>query len=169
MTRDPRAAVERGIRRRGREVVEPQLVVARVADTAIELYVRAATPSRTQALLDAHTGGAAEAPPLTSTRIALDDASVERLPWLCDLPCQRSGLRFRSARVALNDDRDAPLRRRRGAERRGSATLTRRPSSRRLRGAAELLQLRHPHLDPGAGLRLGRGDAQPPEIAAERE
>jgi hypothetical protein len=109
-TRDLRAAVERVIRRHGREVVERQFVVARVADMAIELYVRAATLSRTQALLDAHAAGAAEAPPLTSSRMALDDASVERLLRLCDLACQRSGLRFRSARVALNDDRDDLLR-----------------------------------------------------------
>ena len=35
---------------------------------------------------------------------------MERLLRLCDLACQRSGLRFRAARVALNDDRDSLLR-----------------------------------------------------------
>jgi alkylation response protein AidB-like acyl-CoA dehydrogenase len=109
-TRDLRAAVERVIRRHGREVVERQFVVARVADMAIELYVRAATLSRAQALLDARAAGAAEAPPLTSSRMALDDESVARLLRVCDLACQRSGLRFRAARVALNDDRDDLLR-----------------------------------------------------------
>jgi len=109
-TRDLRAAVERVIRRHGKEVVERQFVVARIADMAIELYVRAATLSRTEALLDAHTAGDTQAPPLTSSRMALDDASVERILRLCDLACQRSGLRFRAARVALNDERDALLR-----------------------------------------------------------
>jgi len=109
-TRDLRAAVERVIRRYGKEVVERQFVVARVADMAIELYVRAATLSRTEALLDAHAAGAAQAPPLSSSRMALDDESVARILRLCDLACQRSGLRFRAARVALNDDRDDLLR-----------------------------------------------------------
>lgn len=109
-TRDLRAAVERVIRRHGKEVVERQFVVARVADMAIELYVRAATLSRTEALLDARDAGATVAPPLTRTREALDDESVARLLRLCDLACQRSGLRFRAARAALNDERDALLR-----------------------------------------------------------
>jgi len=109
-TRDLRAAVERVIRRHGKDVVERQFVVARIADMAIELYVRAATLSRTEALLDARDAGAAEAPPLTSSRLALDDASIERILRVCDLACQRSGLRFRAARVALNDDRDSLLR-----------------------------------------------------------
>jgi alkylation response protein AidB-like acyl-CoA dehydrogenase len=108
--RDLRAAVERVIRRHGKEVVERQFVVARLADMAIELYVRAATLSRTEALLDARDAGAAKAPPLTRTREALDDASVARLLRVCDLACQRSGLRFRAARAALNDERDALLR-----------------------------------------------------------
>jgi alkylation response protein AidB-like acyl-CoA dehydrogenase len=109
-TRDLRAAVERVIRRHGKDVVERQFVVARIADMAIELYVRAATLSRTEALLDAFDAGPGDAPPLTSSRIALDDASIERILRLCDLACQRSGLRFRAARVALNDERDGLLR-----------------------------------------------------------
>ena len=109
-TRDLRAAVERTIRRHGRAVIDRQFVVARIADMAIELYVRAATLSRTQALLEAHDAGATHAPPLTSSATPLDDESMERLLRLCDLACQRSGLRFRAARVALNDDRDSLLR-----------------------------------------------------------
>lgn len=109
-TRDLRAATERVIRTYGAGVVERQFVVARLADMAMELYVRAATLSRTQALLEAHARGDAAAPPLTSSRMALDDASVARLLRVCDLACQRSGLRFRAARVALNDDRDTLLR-----------------------------------------------------------
>jgi len=109
-TRDLRAATERVIRTHGAGVVERQFVVARLADMAIELYVRAATLSRTQALLEAHERGESVAPPLTSSTVALDDESVARLLRLCDLACQRSGLRFRAARVALNDDRDSLLR-----------------------------------------------------------
>ncbi len=109
-TRDLRTAAEGVIRRHGRELVDRQFVVARLADMAIELYVRACVLSRTQALLEARAAGERVAPPLTGTRMELDDASVERLLRLCDLACQRSGLRFRQARVALNDARDALLR-----------------------------------------------------------
>ncbi len=109
-TRDLRIAVERVIRRHGRQVVERQFVVARIADMAIELYARAATLARTQAILEAHERGDQVAPPLTSSRVALDGESVARVLRVCDLACQRSGLRFRAARVALNDERDALLR-----------------------------------------------------------
>lgn len=109
-TRDLRVATERMIRRHGREIVERQFVVTRIADMAIELYVRAAVLSRTQALLEAHEAGAGEAPPLTSTRQPLDADGVARILRLCDLACQRSGLRFRTAREALTDGRDALLR-----------------------------------------------------------
>ena len=109
-TRDLRTAVERVIRRHGKAIVERQFVVARIADMAIELYVRAATLSRTQALLEARDAGEGEAPPLTSTRTTLDDEAIARILRVCDLACQRSGLRFRAARVALNDDRDTLLR-----------------------------------------------------------
>jgi hypothetical protein len=57
-------------------------------------------------LLEAHRTGAGERPPLTSSSGPLDDAAVERLLRLCDLAAQRSGLRFRRARAALNDARD---------------------------------------------------------------
>jgi acyl-CoA dehydrogenase family protein 9 len=106
-TRDLRVATERMIRRHGRDIVDRQFVVSRIADMAIELYVRAALLSRTQALLEAHAAGAAQAPPLTSTRVSLDEPSVTRVLRLCDLACQRSGLRFRTAREALTDGRDA--------------------------------------------------------------
>lgn len=106
-TRDLRVAAERALRRHGRQIPERQFIVTRLGDMAIELYVRAATLSHTQALLRAAASGAADAPPLTSTRQPLDEASVERVLRLCDLACQRSGLRFRAAREALNGARDA--------------------------------------------------------------
>ncbi len=109
-TRDLRISTERMIRRHGRDIVDRQFVVARIADMAIELYVRAAVLSRTQALLEAHDAGVAQSPPLTSTRVMLDEASVTRILRLCDLACQRSGLRFRTARESLNDGRDSLLR-----------------------------------------------------------
>jgi acyl-CoA dehydrogenase family protein 9 len=109
-TRDLRVATERMIRRFGKNIVDRQFVVTRIADMALELYVRAAVLSRTQALLEAYDSGAQVAPPLTSTRVRLDEDSVARILRLCDLACQRSGLRFRTAREALNDGRDSLLR-----------------------------------------------------------
>ena len=109
-TRDLRVATERMIRRHGRDIVDRQFVVTRLADMALELYVRAAVLSRTQALLEAYESGAQQAPPLTSTRVRLDEDSVARILRLCDLASQRSGLRFRTAREALNDGRDSLLR-----------------------------------------------------------
>lgn len=109
-TRDLRLATERAITGHGREIVDRQFVVARLADMAIELYVRSAVLSRTQALLEAHEAGAAVAPPLTSSEISLDAESIDRVLRLCELAVRRSGLRFRRARVALNDARDELLR-----------------------------------------------------------
>ena len=109
-TRELRAAVERAIVRHGKQIVERQFVVARLADMAIELYVRACLLSRTQALLEAAAAGEATAPPLTSSDLSLDEPSLERLLRVCDLAAQRSGLRFRRARVELNDARDDLLR-----------------------------------------------------------
>ncbi|HEX2191199.1 MAG TPA: acyl-CoA dehydrogenase family protein [Longimicrobiaceae bacterium] len=109
-TRDLRVATERVIRRYGRGVVERQFVVARLADMAVELYVRAATLSRVQAVLEAHDAGEARTPALAGAPVPLDDAAVERLLRLCDLAVQRSGLRFREAREALNDARDELVR-----------------------------------------------------------
>jgi acyl-CoA dehydrogenase family protein 9 len=106
-TRDLRLAAERALRRHGRGIPERQFIVMRLGDMAIELYVRAATLSHTQALLQARASGEKEAPAHTSTRQPLDDASMQRILRLCDLACQRSGLRFRAAREALNGPRDA--------------------------------------------------------------
>ncbi|HEX8271674.1 MAG TPA: acyl-CoA dehydrogenase family protein [Longimicrobiaceae bacterium] len=109
-TRDLRVAVERVIRRFGRKIVERQFVVARVADMATELYVRAAVLSRVQAVLEAHDAGEAATPALAGPPVPLDDAAVERLLRLTDLAAQRSGLRFRDAREALSDARDELVR-----------------------------------------------------------
>ena len=105
-TRDLRVAAERALRRHGKNIPERQFIVTRLGEMAIELYVRAATLSHTQALLQASEAGASVAPPLTSTRQPLDEDSVQRILRLCDLACLRSGLRFRAAREALNGSRD---------------------------------------------------------------
>jgi acyl-CoA dehydrogenase family member 9 len=111
-TRDLRIKAERAILRYGKDIVERQFVVVRLADMAIELYVRAALLSRTTAILEAYDEGATELPPHTSSspHIQLDEDSIERLLRVVDLAAQRSGLRFRRARVGLNDARDALLR-----------------------------------------------------------
>ncbi|MDQ3555171.1 MAG: hypothetical protein M3409_00110, partial [Gemmatimonadota bacterium] len=44
--------------------------------------------------------------PMAGTSVPVDAESAARLLRLCDLACQRSGLRFRAAREALNDARD---------------------------------------------------------------
>jgi hypothetical protein len=105
-TRDLRVAVERVIRRFGSRVVDRQFVVARIADMATELYVRAAVLSRVQAVMEAHEAGEAETPSLAGPPTPLDGDAVERLLRLTDLAVQRSGLRFRDAREALSDARD---------------------------------------------------------------
>lgn len=105
-TRDLRIAAERALRRHGKRIPERQFIVTRLGEMAIELYVRAATLSHTQALLQAQAAGASVAPPFTSTRQPLDQASMQRVLRLCDLACLRSGLRFRAAREALNGSRD---------------------------------------------------------------
>lgn len=104
-TRDLRTATERAIRRLGRRIIDRQLVVARLADMATELYVRAALLSRTQAILEARDRGERMTAPIP-TPIALDDTSIERILRLCDLASQLSGLRFRDARESLHDARD---------------------------------------------------------------
>lgn len=109
-TRDLRAAVDRVIRRHGGEIVERQFVVARVADMAIELFVRSAVLSRTQALLEAHDRGDAVSEAMAGPPLPLGDDRVERVLRLCDLACQRSGLRFRAARESLHDARDERVR-----------------------------------------------------------
>lgn len=109
-TRDLRLASERALRRHGKRIPERQFIVTRLGEMAIEIYVRAATLSHTQALLQARERGLKVAPPFTSTRQPLDDESVQRVLRLCDLACQRSGLRFRAAREALNGNRDELVR-----------------------------------------------------------
>jgi alkylation response protein AidB-like acyl-CoA dehydrogenase len=104
-TRDLRAAAERAIRRWGRRIIDRQLVVARLADMSIELYVRAAFLSRAQAILDAHDRGDSVTAPMPAP-IPCDTAAVERMLRTCDLAAQLSGLRFRTAREALHDARD---------------------------------------------------------------
>jgi hypothetical protein len=63
--------------------------------------------SRTQALLEAHDRGDARSAPMAGTGVPLDEARIERVLRLCDLACQRSGLRFRAARESLHGARDA--------------------------------------------------------------
>jgi alkylation response protein AidB-like acyl-CoA dehydrogenase len=109
-TRDLRTSVDRVIRRHGREIIERQFVVSRIADMAIELYVRSAVLSRTQALLESHERGDRSSEPMAGTTVALDDARIEEILRLCDLACQRSGLRFRAARESLHDARDQLVR-----------------------------------------------------------
>jgi hypothetical protein len=109
-TRDLRTSVDRAIRRHGKKILERQFVVARIADMAIELYVRSAVLSRTQTLLQVHKRGEAESPPMAGTTLRLSDERVEEILRLCDLACQRSGLRFRAAREAQRAARDECVR-----------------------------------------------------------
>ncbi|CAN5902774.1 acyl-CoA dehydrogenase family protein [soil metagenome] len=109
-TRDLRVAVDRVIRRHGREIVERQFVTARIAEMAIELYVRAAVLSRTQALLEARDAGLRETPAMAGSTLPVTEESVARTLRLCDLACQLSGLRFREARESLHDARDSLVR-----------------------------------------------------------
>jgi acyl-CoA dehydrogenase family member 9 len=104
-TRDLRASTERAIRRWGRRIIDRQLVVARLADMSIELYVRAAFLARAQAILTAHERGASFTGPIPRP-FPCDGESVERMLRTCDLAAQLSGLRFRAAREALHDARD---------------------------------------------------------------
>jgi alkylation response protein AidB-like acyl-CoA dehydrogenase len=83
------AAADRIIRRYGKEIVERQMELERLADMAIELFATSCAIARTQSLIDER--GADQ---------------CEREIRLCDLVCVLSGKRFRAARVALgtNDD-----------------------------------------------------------------
>lgn len=67
-----------------KEIVDRQLVVERLSNMAIELFATACVLSRTQAML---LGG--------------DAAAATRAITLCNIFCVESGIRFRSARVAL--------------------------------------------------------------------
>jgi alkylation response protein AidB-like acyl-CoA dehydrogenase len=108
--RDLRAAVDRVIRRHGREIVERQFVVARIAEMAMELYVRSAVLARTQALLEAHDRGEPLSAPMAGPPLPLGEDRIEAVLRLSDLACQRSGLRFRAARESLHDARDERVR-----------------------------------------------------------
>jgi acyl-CoA dehydrogenase family member 9 len=110
-TRDLRVAVDRAIRRHGRKIIDHQFSVARIADMAIELYVRAAVISRTQAVLEAAAKGDAPSLSIGGGEQGLDEGSIEKALRLCDLACQLSGLRFREARDGMHDERDELLNR----------------------------------------------------------
>ena len=83
-----RAAAEAAVTRYRDGIVERQLVVERMSNMAIELFATACVISRTQSLLE--TG---------DTTVEKQDA--DQSVRLCDLFCVESGIRFRSARVAL--------------------------------------------------------------------
>jgi hypothetical protein len=76
---------------------------------AIELYVRAAVISRTQAVLEAAAKGDAPSLSIGGGEQGLDEGSIEKALRLCDLACQLSGLRFREARDGMHDERDGLL------------------------------------------------------------
>ena len=81
-----KGATERAIFRYRRDIIDRQLVLERLANMAIELLATACVISRTQSLLDAKGVEA-----------------CERELSLCDLFCVESGLRFRAARMTLDN------------------------------------------------------------------
>ena len=80
-----RSAAERAVMTYRAEIVDRQLVVERLSNMAIELFATACVISRTQSLLSSG-----------------EDAQSGEALNLCDIFCVDSGLRFRSARVALS-------------------------------------------------------------------
>jgi hypothetical protein len=80
-------ATQKAITTHRTDILQRQLVVERLADMAIELYARATTISRTQALIDER--GA--------------DACAREI-GLCDLFCLQSGRRFRALRMELEGE-----------------------------------------------------------------
>lgn len=100
-----RAAAQSAVTTYRGEIVDRQLVVERLSNMAIELFATACVISRTQSLLNDG-----------------DDSGSGPAIDLCDIFCVESGLRFRSARVALaggsagliDDERRAVARRVRG-------------------------------------------------------
>jgi alkylation response protein AidB-like acyl-CoA dehydrogenase len=80
-------ATQKAITTHRKDILHRQLVVERLADMAIELYARATTISRTQALIDER--GA--------------DACAREI-GLCDLFCLQSGRRFRALRMELEGE-----------------------------------------------------------------
>jgi acyl-CoA dehydrogenase family protein 9 len=87
-----RSAAEDAVRTHRREIVERQLIVERLANMAIELFLTACVLSRTQHILE-RDGGSEEAEALA----------------LCELACVESGKRFRVARAELQSETDATL------------------------------------------------------------
>jgi acyl-CoA dehydrogenase family protein 9 len=79
-----RNAAERSVREYRGDIVDRQLVLERLSNMAIELFATACVLSRTQALLEGDDG-----------------REGQEALRLCDIFCVDSGLRFRSARVAL--------------------------------------------------------------------
>jgi len=79
-----RSAAEHAVVTHRGEIVDRQLVVERLSNMAIELFATACVISRTQSLL-----------------ANSDDSQGQEALDLCDIFCVDSGLRFRSARVAL--------------------------------------------------------------------
>jgi acyl-CoA dehydrogenase family protein 9 len=100
-----RSAAEHAVITYRGEIVDRQLVVERLSNMAIELFATACVLSRTQSLL---IGG--------------DDARAEEALMLCDIFCVDSGLRFRSARVALAGGSGGAV----DEKRKGVATIIRR-------------------------------------------
>ena len=84
-----RSATERVVRHYGREIIDRQQELERLADMAIELFAAACTIARTEQLLDDR--GA---------------ASAARELDLCDLFVVESGRRFRAARLTLQSGQD---------------------------------------------------------------
>lgn len=77
-----------------KSLIDRQMVVERLGDMAIELFARAATLSRTQALL---------------TERGSPEAAARELA-LCELFCVQSGHRFKAAREQLQSPQDATRR-----------------------------------------------------------
>ena len=86
---DLEAAADRLIRRHGKDIINKQMELERLADMAIELFVATCMISRTQSLIDER--GA---------------ESCGKEIELCALACVESGKRFRAARTSLGAAED---------------------------------------------------------------
>ncbi len=80
-----RTATERAVTTYRGEIVDRQLVVERLSNMAIELFATACVLSHTQSLLDLG-----------------DEQSSSHAILLCDVFCVEAGIRFRTARAALD-------------------------------------------------------------------
>ncbi|MEO6778416.1 MAG: acyl-CoA dehydrogenase family protein, partial [Gemmatimonadaceae bacterium] len=83
-----RAAAESAVTKYRHAIVERQLVVERLSNMAIEVFATACVISRTQSLLD-------------GANKTVETQTADQAIRLCDMFCVESGIRFRSARVAL--------------------------------------------------------------------